>query len=232
MTLHYPESWAARPNPRAGELGRIVEARMGGRCARELEVGLGANWAFPFAEGERALVITQRFAEWACGTCGVALAGVSTAEYLRRRRAEMRVEELMALLEYELGWAMPAGVDVRELAEAAGDCVAIGRDLIGHGGLVGCVMREFGDDAGETFKWVANMHTRQVRRVRELEVELLRRHAEQPMLMAWVEALHCMIYGLAQWHRRAGRFQAAGEMAGWKIGVNVSPACPDPFELP
>jgi hypothetical protein len=93
-------------------------------------------------------------------------------------------------------------------------------------------MREFGDDAGEAFKWVASMHTRQVRRVRELEGALLERHAAYPMLMAWVDALHCMIYGLAQWHSRAGRFQAVREMAGWKIAVNVSPACPDPFELP
>jgi hypothetical protein len=123
----------------------------------------------------------------------------------------MRVEALVELLEYQLGWALPAEVDVRELMEAAADCVAIGRELIGHGALVDCVMREFGDDAGEAFKWVASMHTRQVRRVREL---------------------HCMIYGLAQWHSRAGRFQAVREMAGWKIAVNVSPACPDPFELP
>lgn len=232
VTLHYPESWAARPNPMAGELGRLVEARMGGRCARELEVGLGANWAFPFAEGERAEVITQRFAEWACGVREGALVGASTGEYLRRRRAEMRVEALVELLEYQLGWALPAEVDVRELMEAAADCVAIGRELIGHGALVDCVMREFGDDAGEAFKWVANMHTRQVRRVRELEGALLERHAAYPMLMAWVDALHCMIYGLAQWHSRAGRFQAVREMAGWKIAVNVSPACPDPFELP
>jgi hypothetical protein len=216
----------------AGELGRLVEARMGGRCARELEVGLGANWAFPFAEGERAEVITQRFAEWACGVREGAWVGASTGEYLRRRRAEMRVEALVELLEYQLGWALPAEVDVRELMEAAADCVAIGRELIGHGALVDCVMREFGDDAGEAFKWVASMHTRQVRRVRELEGALLERHAAYPMLMAWVDALHCMIYGLAQWHSRAGRFQAVREMAGWKIAVNVSPACPDPFELP
>lgn len=232
VTLHYPESWATRPNPMAGALGEIVEARMGGRCARDLEVGLGANWAFPFAEGERALVITQRFAEWACGVCDLDFGGGSTGEWLRWRRAEMRVEGLMALLEYELGWALPAGVDVRELMEAAGDCVAIGRELIGHGALVECVMREFGDDAGEAFKWVANMHTRQVRRVRELEGALLGRHPEHPMLTAWVDALHCMIYGLAQWHSRAGRFQASREMAGWKIAVSISPACPDPFELP
>ena len=205
---------------------------MGGRCARELEVGLGANWAFPFAEGERAILITQRFAEWACGSCGGALAGVSTTEYLRRRRAEMRVETLAALLEYELDWALPAEVDVRELMEAAADCVAIGRELIGHGALVECVMREFGDDAGEAFKWVANMHTRQVRRVRELEGALLLRYAELPMLMAWVDALHCMIYGMAQWHSRVRRFKAAGDPEGWKIAVSISPACPDPFELP
>jgi hypothetical protein len=52
------------------------------------------------------------------------------------------------------------------------------------------------------------------------------------MLMAWVDALHCMIYGLAQWHSRARWFQASREMAGWKIAVSISPACPDPFELP
>ena len=61
---------------------------------------------------------------------------------------------------------------------------------------------------------------------------LLLRHAEHPMLMAWVDALHCMIYGLAQWHSRARWFQASREMAGWKIAVSISPACPDPFELP
>lgn len=229
VTLHYPERWAVRPNPKAVELGKLVEARMDGRCARELEVGLGANWAFPFADGERAEVITQRFAEWACGTRVRGVGGGTAGEYLRQRRTEMRVEALAELLDYQLGWALPSEVDARELLAAAGDCVAIGRELFGHGALVECVMREFGDDAGEAFKWVANMHTRQVRRVRELEMALLARHPEHPMLMAWVDTLHCMIYGLAQWHSRARCFQTAAEPAGWKIAVSVSPACPDPF---
>ena len=61
---------------------------------------------------------------------------------------------MLDLIEYEIGWELPAGVDREALEEVVCDCLSIVSDLFGyrHGqgaNAVACSMREF----GEAFKW-------------------------------------------------------------------------------
>lgn len=262
VRLHYPPSWAVRPNPMAAELERRALAWLGAHVAariRPFAVGEMANWPFPFADEERAEVITMLMAlhvagvdsgeldsalargmspEWMARFAARAVGG---GDHLARRRADMGTSRFIALVSYQLGWEVPGAVladaDMRAVEVAAGNCVAIGRDLFGFGGdarerapnLLTEVMAEFGDSVGDAFKWAAQMHTRQVRDVRRHETALVARYPEHPMLTAWFDALHCMIYGFAQWHARAPKYSATQELAGWTVQIAVSPACPDPF---
>ena len=141
---------------------------------------------------------------------------------------------MLDLLEYEIGWELPAGVDRAALEELVCDCLSIVSDLFGYrrgagANAVACVMREFGDEFGDAFKWVGHVHSGQVRKVKEAEIRLLARYPEHPMLLGWVEALHCLLYGLAQWHSRTERCAAVHEGDGWTVQLTVAPACPDPF---
>lgn len=262
MNLHYPELWAVRPNPLAEEMERRAFAWLGEGVAARLgsySIGQMANWPFPFADEERAEVITKLMAvhvlEGDSSELHRALAAVMSQEWmtrfaaravggedhLSRRRASMRTLGCIELLAYQLGWEVPgevlADASMRAVEVAAGNCVAIGRDLFGYtqdveakrSNLLSEVMAEYGDSVGEAFKWAAQMHTRQVRELRQHEAALVARHPEHPMLTAWFDALHCMIYGFAQWHSRAPRYSATQEAAGWTVQITVSPACPDPF---
>lgn len=280
VNLHYPETWAVRPNPMAEVMESRTRAWMRGRgllaTAAEAErfdgvyAGECGNWPFPFAEPERAEVITHAMALWATGerrgweaidmllgtsmsrewltryrthvrewvnSLDRAPAGGPVGEYLARRRTAVGMRANLDLIEYQIGWELPAEViadeDLRGMLDAAADCVTLLRELFGYGGgqagLVDAVMREFGDDFGDAFKWVSHMHQRQVRELRERETRLVARYPEHPMLLAWSGALHCAIYGLAQWHSRARRNRTTHSSDGWTVQLTITPACPDPF---
>lgn len=67
---------------------------------------------------------------------------------------------MLDLIEYEIGWELPAGVDREALEEVVCDCLSIVSDLFGyrHGqgaNAVACSMREF----GEAFKWAGHVHS-------------------------------------------------------------------------
>lgn len=272
VSLHYPDHWAVRPNPRAEEYAARAWAWLSakglqtgdGERFRSLAVGELANWPFPFADDARAEVMTKalawrmmrggecpeelrtaftgamsagwvarhlgRLREWARAKGGER--GTVRAE-LARLRARSGMLPAMDFVEYEIGWELPEEVfadsAMREVEEAAGDCMAIMKDLFGETELVAYVMEEFGDSAGEAFKWVNNMHARQVRRLRDLEAGFYERYPQHPMLTAWFDALHCVIYGFAQWHSRAPHCRTVHERTGWAVTVTVSPACPEPF---
>ena len=90
-------------------------------------------------------------------------------------------------------------------------------------------MQEFGDSEADAFKWVTHMHSRAVQELGQLESILMKRYPQHPMLTAWFDALHCAIYGFAQWHSRAPRYRAVHQTAGWTVQITITPACPDPF---
>lgn len=326
VNLHYPDTWAVRPNPLADELARRAHAWLRQRgvitCPADddkfhkLSVGEYANWPFPFADEDRAEVITNFLALWifyddmieegddgqrgaifeairgsslADGQLdspylrcwrelGKACAGVmsqgwtdrhaarfaawvdsvreesanaqilrrsgcypSLSDHLARRRANIGMAPNMDFIEYQIGWELPEEVladpDMKAVESAAADCVAICNDLFGFtkdrsfawANFVSCAMQEFGDSPAEAFKWVTHMHSRKVQELRQHEATLMKRYPRHPMLTAWFDALHCVIYGFAQWHSRAPRYRATHEASGWTVQITITPACPDPF---
>lgn len=326
VNLHYPDSWAVRPNPMADELARrarnwlrqrgVITTAADEDKFHNLSVGEYANWPFPFAEEDRAEVITnflalwifyedileeggdgqsaavldairglpapagsvesahlrcwrelgeacatvmsaawterhaRRFAEWVDAVVEESVqaqilrkTGVypSLAEHLKCRRANIGMAPNLDFIEYQIGWELPEEVladsDMKAVESAAADCVAICNDLFGFtkdrrsiwANFVSCAMNEFGDDAGEAFKWVTHMHSRKVQELRQHEALLLKRYPQHPMLTAWFDALHCVIYGFAQWHSRAPRYRAIHESGCWRVQLTITPACPDPF---
>lgn len=162
-------------------------------------------------------------------------------DHLRHRRECAGMIPNLDFIEYQLGWEVPEEVladdEMMAVETTAGECVAIAGDLfgftrdreMGRANLVTCAMQEFGENEGDAFKWVGHMHSRTVQELRQLGDSLIRRYAQHPMLAAWFDALHCAIYGFAQWHSRAPRFQATHEADGWTLQVIVTPACHDPF---
>ncbi|MBI2689701.1 MAG: hypothetical protein HYX27_25615 [Acidobacteria bacterium] len=276
VNLHFPGSWAVRPNPLARELARRARAWLGAsvddETYRQLSVGELGNWPFPFAEEDRAETITRAMAACALGidrkaelneAFGRAMSGKWMSRYASHVAERVRVERLAELptvndhllrcraslglraafdlIEYQIAWELPGEVaadpELQEALYAAADCVAIGKDLCGftndraqgRANFVLCAANEFGDDAGEAFKWVSHMHTCQVQELRRYETVLMTRYPRHPMLTAWFDALHCAIYGFAQWHSRAPRFQATHLADGWTVQITITPACPDPF---
>jgi len=214
-------------------------------CWRELGQTCAAAMSAAWTERH-----AERFAEWVDSVCEEntrALEYRATGQYPRlsdhllRRRANIGVIPSLDFLEYEIDWELPEEVlrdpKMAVVADAAADCVAICNDLFGFtkdrsnrwANFVGCAMAEFGDDMGEAFKWVAHMHNSQVQKIRQNEALLLKQYPEHPMLAAWFEALHCMVYGFAQWHMRAPRYRPVHESDGWTVQITITPECPDPF---
>lgn len=277
VALNFPEVWAVRPNPRAGEYERrcgiwLRERGLLATAAAEeqfhhLLAGEYANWPFPFADDERAEVITK---ELALRTLGLnrrcwreleqafgrvmspgwmerhaarvaACAGACRGSSLEHRRMNVGMLPTLDLVEYEIGWERPAEVladpDMAEVERAAADAVTLMEALFafsadgraGRSNLVARAMEEFDDDAGGAFRWVGQMHTCCLQDLRRSEALLLQRHACHPMLTAWFDALHCVIYGLAQWHSRAPRYRNVHQSGGWTIQITVRPECQDPF---
>ena len=326
VNLHYPDSWAVRPNPLADELARrshswlrqrgVINTPADDEKFHKLSVGEYANWPFPFADEDRAEVITNFLALWIfyddvieeaddgqreaiydairgsdapidradtgylhCWrelgrACAAVMSPAWTArhaarfeewvasvreesehaqfmrrtgeypslgDHLRRRRANIGMKPNLDFIEYQIGWELPEEIltdpDMKAVEDAAADCVAICNDLFGFTkdlscrwpNFVSCAMQEFNDEAGDAFKWVTNMHSCKVRELRQREAILIKRYPQHSMLTAWLDALHCVIYGFAQWHSRAPRYCGTHEFNGWTAQITVTPACPDPF---
>lgn len=107
---------------------------------------------------------------------------------------------------------------------AAAHCVAIARNLFGFTRDVAAGVPDSVICAiGGTHACAAGPGTA------SMGAAALAREPRHPVLTAWFEATHCMIYGFSQGHARAPRYRAVHEFVGMAVPVAVSPACPDPF---